>query len=102
MTGQLRAHVYRDRTSGHWVTEVDDPTTINVQSTWQLRSYSHPEAMQAAHKMLHDLDHMLMEPVHASRAARRHRCQVCESPVYGDQVMCDDCAAVAAVKELAR
>lgn len=32
---------------------------------------SHAEAMQAAYKMLHDLDAELMNEVHASRSSRR-------------------------------
>ena len=36
---------------------------------------SHPEAMQAAYKLLADLDAELMSEVHESRASRRTRCE---------------------------
>lgn len=40
--------------------------------------YSHPEAMQAAYKLMADLDRELMDEVHASRASRRaQRCTEC-------------------------
>ncbi len=33
---------------------------------------SHPEAMQAAYKLIADAERELMDEVHASRASRRH------------------------------
>ncbi|WP_024357811.1 hypothetical protein [Leucobacter chironomi] len=36
---------------------------------------SHPEAVQAAYKLLADLDRDLMAEVHESRASRRPRCE---------------------------
>lgn len=81
MTGQLRAHVYRDRQSRCWWINIDDPRPTpagQVPSTWSGFEYSWAEAMQSAYLMLRDLDRLLMDEVHASRASRRaQRCAEC-------------------------
>lgn len=64
----LRAHVYRDRRTAFWVIDVDDP---QGDSTWTAFELSWAEAMQRAYTILHQLDRLLMDQVHASRAARR-------------------------------
>jgi hypothetical protein len=66
---RLRALVYRDRATAHeWITEA---TLDGLETVWQTRRLSHPEAMQAAAVMLRDLDHYLMDQVHAERMERR-------------------------------
>ena len=70
MSTNIRAHVYRDRRTGLWFIDVDDPTARHA-STWTRIRKSHAEAMQAAHVMLRDLDGLLMDEVHESRAQRR-------------------------------
>lgn len=69
---QLRAHVYRDRRTHAWQIEIDDPRADYAPgATWSSWAGSHPEAMQAAYKMLSDLDAALMGEVNASRVSRR-------------------------------
>ena len=80
---ELRAHVYRDRVERKWWIDIDDPTLNTDEEealggTWTGFARSWAEAMQLAHKMLHDLDRLLMDAVHASRASRRaQRCTEC-------------------------
>lgn len=73
---QLRAHVYRDRVQRAWWIDIDDKNlslsdTDTIGGTWTCCAHSWPEAMQAAYKMLSDLDERLMNEVHASRSTRR-------------------------------
>lgn len=80
---ELRAHVYRDRVERKWWIDIDDPTRNTDEEealggTWTGFAHSWPEAMQLAYKMMHDLDRLLMDEVHASRASRRaQRCAEC-------------------------
>lgn len=80
---ELRAHVYRDRFERKWWIDIDDPTLNTTEEetlggTWTGFAHSWPEAMQLAYKMMHDLDRLLMDAVHASRASRRaQRCTEC-------------------------
>lgn len=66
---QLHANIYRDRRTGSWCVDIDDPDST---CSWQFVRPSWPEAMQAAHKAVAFLDQMLMDEVHASRAHRRN------------------------------
>lgn len=53
-----------------------------MPSTWSGFEYSWAEAMQSAYLMLRDLDRLLMDEVHASRASRRaQRCTECDEVV---------------------
>ena len=84
---ELRAHVYRDRVERKWWVDIDDPTLNMVEEetlggTWTGFAMSWAEAMQLAYKMMHDLDRLLMDAVHASRASRRERrCSECREVV---------------------
>lgn len=49
---------------------------------------SWPEAMQAAYKLMADLDRELMDEVHASRASRR--AQRCECPIGMHSINCHE------------
>ncbi|QBE48762.1 hypothetical protein [Leucobacter triazinivorans] len=85
MTIKLRAFVFRASMawppgSNPWSTvigvEPEDLLTTDIRRVeW---SASHAEAMQAAYKMLADLDAELMNEVHESHASRRvERCGGC-------------------------
>lgn len=66
---KLRAFVYQDRAVPDiWWTEIGLGDQWPV---WTMLSLSHPEALQAAHLMLRDLDRLLLDQVHAERTARR-------------------------------
>lgn len=86
---EIRARVRRrfevhplgyDRHAEPWIASVSMDGQIRWHSLTPAASW--PEAMQAAYKMLADLDAELMNEVHASRATRRtERCWVCDRPI---------------------
>lgn len=80
MTRTLRAKVMRiPKTTGLWLAfaaarDTAGQIVINADDELVLReefTHSHPEAMQAAYKLLADLEAELMAEVHDSRASRR-------------------------------
>lgn len=74
MTIKIEARVHRLR---DWFARVPEPWLVDVQVTGRhdldqyVESPSWPEAMQAAYKLISDIDHKLMNEVHTSRASRR-------------------------------
>lgn len=75
MTTILRARVIRAAPGAWFAHARATPTTGRPDEPSILRSSSmlasHPEAMQAAYKIIADLDRELTDEVHASRATRR-------------------------------
>ncbi len=96
---ELRAHVYRDRAERKWWIDIDDPTLNQTEEealggTWTGFARSWAEAMQLAYKMLRDIDRLLMDQVHASRASRRaQRCTECHE-VVPEGKGCTECDEV--------
>lgn len=78
MTTTIRGNVRQDRNTGRWYAHayslpfVYVPAVGEVPEWHELESAaSWPEAMQAAYKLLADLDAALVNDVYASRATRR-------------------------------
>ncbi len=84
MSIKLRAHVYReidfdglDRLDHPWqvlaLATRENGRTVAVNGSYGRCAVasSHPEAMQAAYKLLADLDAELLAKVHESRSSRR-------------------------------
>lgn len=74
MTTTIRAYV-RKAPPNSWFAHARATITNDDEIILAGRSssicYSHPEAMQAAYKLLADLEAELMDEVHASLASRR-------------------------------
>lgn len=71
---KIRARVQRALYHPFWFAHAratDSETGAIVAMRSSDPQHSHPEAMQAAYKLLADLDAELMTEVHASRASRR-------------------------------